>query len=96
MTKKVVTVYGMLFLFAFTFALSFTLASSARAAEPWCEGCICCTEYCAEYPYGISVEGHIQKIDPLGDCHPDNLQCSGLANRCTKTCEHFTYLCRKP
>ena len=56
MTKKVVTVYGMLFLFAFTFALSFTLATSAQAGEQ------CCLRYnCgAEYPDYISEIGHWQ------------------------------------
>jgi len=56
MTKKVVTVYGMLFLFAFTFALSFTLASSAQADAP------CCFRHnCPGYPEYISEIGHFVK-----------------------------------
>jgi len=60
MTKKVVTVYGMLFLFAFSFALSFTLASSAQA-EQTC----CVVSWCPGDPSpGPSIQGHWWRPNP--------------------------------
>jgi hypothetical protein len=96
MTRKTVITYSMLFLFAFTFAFAFTLASSARADDDnWCLQCVCCVEYCEGYPTYVSVVGHWEKINPLGNCDPDNIYCSGEASRCSPApCkDHFTYLC---
>ena len=66
MTKKTLTVYSMLFLFAFTFGLSFTLASTARAELP-----CCVVEWCPGEPSpGPSIEGHLvpKKWEPGYDC----------------------------
>lgn len=93
LTKKTLTVYSMLFLCAFTFALSFSLARAEGGGPGGCP-CYCCVEYCPGYPTTVSVEGHWEKINPLGDCNVNNLFCSGQADRCSFDCKfHFTYLC---
>ena len=53
MTKRTLTVYGILFLCPFAFGLSFTMASSAQASIS------CCTVYCSHpYEWHPSYVGH--------------------------------------
>jgi len=71
MTKKVVTVYGILFLFAFTFALSFTLASSAQAEQP---PDVCCIIIpCESNPEYPDLQGHETKF--FGCVHDGTSTC---------------------
>jgi len=67
MTKKVVTVYGMLFLFAFTFALSFTLTNSARADGGNC----CIISMCPPPSVEVQEWGHLITL-PKGGFICDN------------------------
>jgi hypothetical protein len=53
MTKKTITVYSLLFLCAFAFGLSFTLASEAEASPT------CCTKWCDGYPFLKDYEGQM-------------------------------------
>lgn len=54
MTKKTLTAYGMLFLFAFAFGLSFTLAGDAQAETP-----CCVVSWCYVPVTWISAQGHM-------------------------------------
>ena len=58
--KKTLTVYSMLFLFVFTFALSFTLASSAYAVPECCEAAMCP----GPPPQSVSIWGHKWRPNP--------------------------------
>ena len=56
MKSKYAFVFGLLFLFGFTFGLAFTLVSTAHAAPPT-PGC-CVVAWCDEFHIEPSTEGH--------------------------------------
>ena len=62
MTKRTLIAYTVLFLFAFTFGLSFTVTQKAQAEPPQHECCI--ISYCPQQPWNVAMMGHWWEIEP--------------------------------
>jgi hypothetical protein len=78
MTKRISTVYALLFVCVFTFALAFTLTSETMAGDP---GPICCYTWCAPpYDHFPSYRGHPGETP--AECEYDGKDTCDFAYQC--------------